>query len=120
MQSYKPSSPSISTGTWRLGLIRSTSGCLGSYRSFVSKGTICSSNARPGAPTDDELHALLHTVITRLMKMLTRHDVLIEEMGQIYLATPTLMGTKRAPCGHCRRRPSLTASPSGRAPGTRY
>ena len=39
-----------------------------------------------GAPSDDELHALLHTVITRLMKMLTRHGVLVEEMGQIYLA----------------------------------
>jgi len=35
-----------------------------------------------GAPTDDELHALLHTVIARLMKMLTRWGVLIEEMGQ--------------------------------------
>ena len=40
------------------------------------------------APTDDELHALLHTVITRLMKMLTRRGVLIEEMGQTYLAEP--------------------------------
>ena len=44
------------------------------------------------APTDDELHALLHTVITRLMKMLTRHGVLIEEMGQIYLADPNADG----------------------------
>jgi hypothetical protein len=40
------------------------------------------------APTDDELHALLQTVITRLMKMLTRRGVLIEEMGQTYLAEP--------------------------------
>ncbi len=39
-----------------------------------------------GAPSDDELHALLHAVITRLMKMLTRHGVLIEEVGQTYLA----------------------------------
>ena len=31
------------------------------------------------APTEDELHSLLHTVITRLMKMLTRRGVLIEE-----------------------------------------
>jgi hypothetical protein len=43
-----------------------------------------------GAPTDDELHALLHTVIARLMKMLTRHGVLIEEMGQTWLAEPDL------------------------------
>lgn len=40
-----------------------------------------------GAPIGDELHALLHTVITRLMKMLTRRGVQIEEMAQTYLAT---------------------------------
>ena len=34
------------------------------------------------APTDDELHALLQTVIARLMKMLTRRGVLVEDMGQ--------------------------------------
>jgi hypothetical protein len=34
------------------------------------------------APTDDELDALLHTVIARLMKMLTRRRVLVEDMGQ--------------------------------------
>ena len=34
------------------------------------------------APTDDELNALLHTVIARLMKMLTRRGVLVEDMGQ--------------------------------------
>ena len=45
-----------------------------------------------GAPRDDELHALLHTVIARLMKMLTRRGVLIEEMGQIYLADPNADG----------------------------
>jgi hypothetical protein len=39
-----------------------------------------------GAPTDDELHALLQTVISRLMKMLTRRGVLVEDMGQTYLA----------------------------------
>lgn len=39
-----------------------------------------------GAPTDDELHALLQSVITRLMKLLSRRSVLIEEMGQACLA----------------------------------
>ena len=39
---------------------------------------------------DDELHALLHTVIARLMKMPTRHGVLIEEMGQTWLADPNV------------------------------
>ena len=41
-----------------------------------------------GSPTDDELHALLQTIITRLMKLLTRRGVLVEEMGQTYLAEP--------------------------------
>jgi hypothetical protein len=41
-----------------------------------------------GAPTDDELDALLHTIIARLMKMLTRRGVLVEDMGQTYLADP--------------------------------
>ena len=70
-------------------------------------------------PTDDELHALLQTVITRLMKMLTRWGVLIEEMGQTYLASRMPTGTKRALSGRCRRRPSPTGSPSDRAPGRR-
>ena len=38
-------------------------------------------------PTDDELHALLQTVIARLMKMLTRRGVLVEEMGHTYLVS---------------------------------
>ena len=45
-----------------------------------------------GAPSDDELHALLQTVIARLMKMLTRRGVLVEEMGQTYLADPDADG----------------------------
>lgn len=45
-----------------------------------------------GAPSDDELHALLHTVIARLMEMLARHGVLIEEMGQTYLADTNAYG----------------------------
>jgi len=44
------------------------------------------------APTDDELHALLQTVIARLMKMLTRRGVLVEDTGQTYLAEPDVDG----------------------------
>jgi hypothetical protein len=44
------------------------------------------------APTDDELHTLLQSLITRLMKMLTRRGVLVEEMGQTYLAEPDADG----------------------------
>lgn len=40
------------------------------------------------APNDDELHLLLQTGIARLMKMLTRRGVLVEDMGQTYLAEP--------------------------------
>ncbi|MFM7531771.1 MAG: hypothetical protein ACKO5J_04635, partial [Rubrivivax sp.] len=39
------------------------------------------------APTDNELDALLHTIIARLMKMLTRRGVLVEDMGQTWLAS---------------------------------
>ena len=40
------------------------------------------------APTDDERHTLLQTLITRLMKLLTRRGILVEDMGQTYLAEP--------------------------------
>ena len=38
------------------------------------------------APTDEALHAVLHKIITRTMKLLTRRGVLIEEQGQTYMA----------------------------------
>jgi hypothetical protein len=41
-----------------------------------------------GSPTDDEVHALLQIIIARLIKMLTRRGVLVEDMGQTYLAEP--------------------------------
>jgi hypothetical protein len=47
----------------------------------------CDAGGKPtlvevGSPTDEELRALLHTVIARLMKMLTRRGVLVQDMGQ--------------------------------------
>jgi hypothetical protein len=45
-----------------------------------------------GSPTDDEVHALLQAIIARLMKMLTRRGVLVEDMGQTYLAEPDTDG----------------------------
>jgi len=98
------------------------------------------------APTDDELHALLQTVITRLMKMLTRRGVLVEDMGQTYLAEPDAddedartLQPLQAAAMPCRPRPASgralrqaqtvhwtvcvraqpTASPSGPVPGRR-
>lgn len=57
----------------------------------------CGADGVPGfieaaTPTDDELHALLHTVVTGLMKLLTRRGVLVEDMGQTYLAEPDADG----------------------------
>jgi hypothetical protein len=57
----------------------------------------CGADGAPGfveaaAPTDDEVHALLQAVIARLMKMQMRRGVLVEEMGQTYLAEPDADG----------------------------
>ena len=38
------------------------------------------------APTDQALQTVLHKIITRMMKLLTRRGVLIEEQGQTYMA----------------------------------
>ena len=38
------------------------------------------------APTDEALQAVLHKIITRLMKLLTRRGVLVEEEGSTYMA----------------------------------
>jgi hypothetical protein len=38
------------------------------------------------APTDEALQTVLHKVITRLMKLLTRLGLLVEEQGQTYVA----------------------------------
>ena len=38
------------------------------------------------APTDEALQTVLHRIITRVMKLLTRKGVLVEEQGQTYIA----------------------------------
>ena len=38
------------------------------------------------APTDAALQAVLHKIITRTMKLLTRRGVLVEEEGSTYMA----------------------------------
>lgn len=57
----------------------------------------CGADAAPAfvevdAPTDDALYALLQTAIARLIKMLTRRSVLVEEMRRTYLAEPDADG----------------------------
>lgn len=44
------------------------------------------------APTDDEVQAVLQTIIARLMKLLTRRGVLVEDTGQTHLAEPDAVG----------------------------
>ncbi len=71
-----------------------------------------------GSPTDNEVHALLQAIITRrLMKMLTRRGVLVEDMGRTYLAEPDADGEQARTL---RPQPSRTASPSGPAPDRRW
>jgi hypothetical protein len=55
----------------------------GVYRSDAEGGTRVH---RGGCTPDEALHALLHTVIARLMKMLTRRGVLVEDTGRSWLA----------------------------------
>ena len=38
------------------------------------------------APSDEALQAVLHKIITRTMKLLTRRGVLVEEQGSTYMA----------------------------------
>ena len=38
------------------------------------------------APTDEALQAVLHKIVTRLMKLLSRRGVLVEEQGSTYVA----------------------------------
>ncbi len=38
------------------------------------------------APTDEQLHTLLHQIIKRIMRLLTRQGYLFEEQGTAYLA----------------------------------
>ena len=37
------------------------------------------------APTDEALRTVFHKIITRLMKLLIRKGVLVEEQGQTYM-----------------------------------
>ncbi len=51
----------------------------------------CDTEAEPvfvdvPAPTDEALQTVLHKIITRLMKLLTRNGVLVEEQGSTYMA----------------------------------
>jgi hypothetical protein len=64
----------------------------------------CDADGKPtfvevGSPTDEELDALLHALIARLMKMLTRRGVLVQDMGQTWLAEPDADGEEARTLG---------------------
>jgi hypothetical protein len=65
---------------------------------FVLNGVYrCGADGAPSfvevdASTDDEVRALLQTLVARRMKMLTRRGVLAQDMGQSYLAQPDADG----------------------------
>ncbi|MFN7723775.1 MAG: hypothetical protein ACK5QH_01775 [Rubrivivax sp.] len=68
-----------------------------------------------GAPTDDELDALLHTIIARLMKMLTRRGGLVADMGQTSLAETDADGEEARTLRPLQAAPSQSSGPSAGA-----
>ncbi len=61
------------------------------------------------APTDEAVQVVLHKIITRLMKLLTRRGVLVEEQGETYLAghdgdSDEIRALKRVQAGSCTYR----------------
>ncbi|MFN0185279.1 MAG: transposase [Aquabacterium sp.] len=72
----------------------------------------------PG-PTDEALLSVLHKIITRMMKLLTRRGVLVEEEVRPPWPTTKVIRTRPARSGRCRPPRVLVASPSARALGRR-
>jgi hypothetical protein len=72
-----------------------------------------------GAPTDEALHALLQTIITRLMKLLTRRGVLVEDMGQTYPAEPDADGDEARTLRPLQEAAVTYRNAFGPAPGRR-
>jgi hypothetical protein len=72
------------------------------------------------APTDEALQTVLHKIITRLMKLLTRRGVLVEEEGSTYMADNDGDSDEARVLRPLQAvRPVLTASPSAHAPARR-
>ena len=47
-----------------------------------------SATAEAGAPSDEQIHAVLQTLIARLMKRLTEQGVLVQDLDETWLAEP--------------------------------
>ena len=70
-------------------------------------------------PSDEALQTVLHKIIIRLMKLLTRRGVLIEEEGSTYMAASDCDSDEAARSGRCRPQRVPIALPSVRAPARR-
>lgn len=71
------------------------------------------------APADESLQAVLHKIITRMMKLLTRRGVLVEDEGSTYMADNDGGSDEARVPGRCRPQRIPTVSPSARAPARR-
>jgi len=71
------------------------------------------------APTDEALRGVLHKIITRLMRLLTRKGCSSKSRARPTWPTTTALRTKPARSGRCRQRPAVTASLSAHAPARR-
>ena len=69
------------------------------------------------APTDEALQALLHKIIGRLMKLLTRRGVGVEEAGATYLADSDSDGDSDDACA-LRPLQAAAGPVAGPSPGT--
>lgn len=58
------------------------------------------------APTDEALQTVLHRIISRTMKLLTRRGVLVEEEGSTYMADND--GDSEEACTRRPLRPAVT------------
>ena len=70
-------------------------------------------------PTDDALQVVLHKIVARTMKLLTRRGYSSKSRVRLTWPTTKAIRTKPARSGRCRRRPVLTASPSVLGPARR-
>ena len=66
------------------------------------------------APTDEALQTVLHKIITRTMKLLTRRGVLVEEEGSTYVADNDAESDEARILRPLQPRPARTVSPSVR------
>ena len=68
-------------------------------------------------PTDEALQAVLHKIITRMLKPLSRRGALVEQQGSTYMGHTDADSATPARSGHCRPPRVHTASPTAERAG---